>query len=85
MRLRLNETLTLADARPLHGELMAARGTDLTLDASAVRQLGAQCAQVLLAARTAWAADARGFAIVEESAAFTEGVRLLGLTDHLQG
>jgi anti-anti-sigma regulatory factor len=47
----LADCLDLTAAAPLKAQLLAARGTPLSLDASAVRRIGAQCLQVLLAAR----------------------------------
>lgn len=83
--IRLPDRLGLAQARALADQLLAKRGANLTVDASDVQHLGAQCAQVLVAARATWRSDARSFSIVGESAAFAEGTRLLGLADLLQG
>jgi chemotaxis protein CheX len=75
---QLAAILDLNAAGPLAHELGAARGRDVSLDASAVSRLGAQCLQVLVAARTAWRSDGYGFRVVSPSDEFTAGVALLG-------
>ena len=79
-----NATLVLADsldltaAGPLAAGLLAARGGPVTLDASAVRRLGAQCLQVLLAARAAWAADGHPWQVTNASPEFVDAAALMG-------
>jgi chemotaxis protein CheX len=75
---RLAEVLDLNAAAPLAEELMALRGRPLTLDAGEVQRLGAQCLQVLLSARGAWAQDGAAFAIASPSAEFADTLALLG-------
>ena len=75
----LDEVLHLPAARPLAEAIASLRGTDLTLDASKVRNLGAQCAQILVAAVKAWRVDGRSLRIVEATPSFNEGAHLLGL------
>ncbi len=80
-------TLSLADgldmtaARPLAAELAALRGGPVALDASAVRRVGGQCLQVLLAARAAWAADGQPFEVSQASPEWRDGVALMGCPD----
>lgn len=78
-RVRLAPALDMAAARPLAHELLAARGADLSIDASEVRHLGAQCLQVLASAALTWQADRAGFTLVDPSSAFMRDARLLGL------
>ncbi|WP_207801782.1 STAS domain-containing protein [Phenylobacterium hankyongense] len=75
---RLGEVLDLNAATPLATELLALRGRDLEVDASAVQRLGAQCLQVLLSARDTWDADGAGFAVVGPSPEFSAVLALLG-------
>ena len=77
--LALDETLDLNAASRLRSSLLDRRGADLTLDASAVHHLGAQCAQVLASAVATWAADGAALTISAASEPFGQGVRLLGL------
>lgn len=75
---RLGQVLDLNAAAPLAHELLALRGRDLEVDASAVERLGAQCVQVLLSARATWDADGAAFAVVSPSSEFTSTLALLG-------
>jgi chemotaxis protein CheX len=77
-QVRLGSVLDLNAAAPLAAELLAARGRDLEIDASAVERLGAQCLQVLLSARATWEADGAGFAVVGPSPEFSLVLDLLG-------
>jgi chemotaxis protein CheX len=76
--LRLGQVLDLNAAGPLANELLAVRGRDVEVDASAVERLGAQCVQVLLSARATWDADGVAFAVVAPSVEFTSTLALLG-------
>lgn len=71
-------SLDMTAAAPLTAELLAARGAPINLDASAVRRVGAQCLQVLLAAQTAWIAEGFAFDIVDPSPEFSDGLALMG-------
>jgi chemotaxis protein CheX len=82
--LRLADSLDMTAASALVGELKALRGQPLQLDASGVRRLGGQCLQVLIAARDAWAADAKAFDVAEPSAEFTDACGLFGCADLAQ-
>jgi len=74
----LADSLDMTAAAPLAAALLAARGAPLNLDASAVRRVGAQCLQVLLAAQTAWSAEGLAFDVVDPSPEFSDGVALMG-------
>jgi chemotaxis protein CheX len=76
--LRLAQTLDLNAAGPLAAELLALRGRDLAVDASAVERMGAQCLQVLLSARATWTADGAAFSLVTPSNEFATAMALLG-------
>jgi chemotaxis protein CheX len=75
---RLGRVLDLNAAAPLAAELLALRGRDVLVDASAVDRLGAQCLQVLLAARATWAADGAAFELGSPSDEFAATLALLG-------
>jgi chemotaxis protein CheX len=77
----LGDALDMTAAAPLLKELREHRGNAITLDASGVRRLGAQCLQVLLSARSAWAADGQPFEIADPSPEFTEGLALMGAAE----
>ena len=77
----LAETLDLLAAAPLAAEFLSRRGQAVAVDASATQRMGAQCLQVLLAARAAWAKEGHGFCISGASAAFAEAAALLGASD----
>jgi chemotaxis protein CheX len=75
--MKLPSVLDLAAARPLSSAFAESVGHPLTLDASGVERLGGVCLQVLLAAQARWRRDGLDFFIVEPSAAFLEGLRLM--------
>lgn len=77
----LADCLDLTAAAPLKAQLLAARGAPLSLDASSVRRLGAQCLQVLLAAEAAWSGDGLEWRITDPSPEFAEAARLMGRPD----
>ncbi|WP_374469869.1 STAS domain-containing protein [Phenylobacterium sp.] len=76
--LDLAPVLDLKAATPLAQALIALRGRDVTVNASAVERMGAQCFQVLLSARNTWAEDGAKFAVTEPSDSFVEILALLG-------
>jgi chemotaxis protein CheX len=80
-RLSLPEVLDTAAAGQLLNDLIAARGQPLVLDASASRRIGGQCLQVLLSARSTWAADNLALRIADPSQDFLDGLALLGCRD----
>ncbi|MDG2528885.1 chemotaxis protein CheX [Caulobacter zeae] len=76
--LSLPETLDLKASGPLKAAFLERRGDAVEVDAGNVRRLGGLCLQVLLAAKTAWAADGKSFSIRAPSEAFVETTRLFG-------
>jgi chemotaxis protein CheX len=76
--LRLGQVLDLNAAGPLAHELLALRGQNVDVDASAVERLGAQCLQVLLSAHATLNTDGAAFAVVSPSNEFTTTLALLG-------
>ena len=78
--LLLAEVLDLTAAAPLAQAILARRGSALSLDASKVHRVGAQCLQVLLAAAQTWRTDGMRLSLDKPSEEFVEGSRLLGIT-----
>jgi chemotaxis protein CheX len=74
----LADSLDLMAAAPLAAELLAARGKPAILDASGVQRLGAQCLQILLAARALWSSDGQPWRLVDPSPEFTDAATLMG-------
>jgi chemotaxis protein CheX len=77
--MQLPKVLDLTAAAPLAQSLLSRRGAVLSVDASRVDRVGAQCLQVLLAAAATWKTDGVRFTLVKPSAEFLEGGRLLGI------
>jgi chemotaxis protein CheX len=77
----LAEVLDLNAAEPLKAELLALRGHELTLDASAVERLGGLCLQILLSARKTWAADGVNLSLGSVSRYWTEQWAAFGAPD----
>ncbi len=75
----LPPVLDLGAAAALLEVFLARRGGLLVVDASAVQRMGAQCLQVLLAARAAWAADEQDFLLKNGSEDFVATMELLGV------
>jgi chemotaxis protein CheX len=75
----LASELDIKAAAPLATELIAVRGTALTIDASGVERIGGQCMQVLLAAAEIWRTDGSSLSIAEPSAAFVAAIGTAGL------
>ena len=71
--------LDIKAAAPLAAELLAARGKDVSVNASQVGRIGAQCLQVLLSAAASWTADGIGLRLEEPSPAFADAVATAGL------
>ena len=68
--LALPAVLDLRAAEPLKAQLLAVRGQETALDASAVERLGGLCLQVLLSALQTWRADGQALTFVNVSEAF---------------
>jgi chemotaxis protein CheX len=77
--LNLLPILDLIAASALLEAFTSRRGADLVVDGAAVQRLGAQCLQVLLAARAAWAADEQNFLVENCSEDFLATIELLGV------
>lgn len=75
----LPNELDIKAAGPLAAELLAARGKDLTLNASQIERVGGQCLQVLLSAAATWAADGAELTIEKPSPAFVNAIQTAGL------
>ena len=68
--LALDPMLDLRAAEPLKAQLLAVRGQETALDASAVERLGGLCLQVLLSAIQTWRADGQALTFINVSEAF---------------
>jgi len=79
--LALATSLDMTAASSLAQDFIGARGQALILDASAVRRLGGQCVQLLLAARMAWSMDGIDFEVADASPEFTDALALMGCPD----
>lgn len=79
MTLQLPDVLDIRAASPLAAQILAARGRQLTIDASKVQKAGAQCIQVLLSARATWLVDNVSLTISDPSEAFVETLQTLGI------
>jgi chemotaxis protein CheX len=77
--LKLAAVLDLNEASVLHGKLLSMRGSDVTIDASAVDRVGVQCTQVLVAGHRAWVEDKKAFFIEKASDAFQKTMQLVGI------
>jgi chemotaxis protein CheX len=78
-RLQLPAVLDLTAAAPLAKSLLSRRGAELSVDASRVNRVGAQCLQVLVAAAETWKTDGVDLRLVKPTPEFLEGSRLLGI------
>lgn len=70
--------LDLHAAASLKAELLARRGSPLTLDASGVERLGGLSLQVLLSAAKSWAADGQSLTVSPASEAFVDQCQAFG-------
>jgi chemotaxis protein CheX len=81
--MQLPAVLDLTAAAPLAKSLISRRGAELSVDASRVNRVGAQCLQVLVAASETWKTDGMRLRLLNPSPEFLEGSRLLGIhLDH---
>lgn len=71
--------LNTRGALKLLEEIRAARGVDVTVDASRVEALGTLALQVLLSARRTWVADGHAFSIGQVSDHMQGALALTGL------
>lgn len=75
----LASELDIKAAGPLVAELLAVRGKDISVNASQVDKVGAQCLQVLLSAAATWTADGAELKLEEPSPAFADALAIAGL------
>ena len=82
--LSLENVLDLNAAGALHSNLMAARGSDLVIDASSVERAGALCLQVLMSAAKTWEEEKHSLTFSQMSDALTKTMQLAGVNcDHM--
>ena len=74
----LPAVLDLRAADPLKAQLLAVRGQETALDASAVERLGGLCLQVLLSALATWRADGQSLTFINVTEAFASQWSALG-------
>ena len=74
----LPAVLDLRAADPLKAQLLAVRGQETALDASAVERLGGLCLQVLLSALATWRADGQALTFINVTEAFASQWSALG-------
>ncbi|MDE8346942.1 MAG: STAS domain-containing protein [Acidocella sp.] len=76
--LRLPKVLDLVAAASLLESFIDRRGSPLVIDGGDVERVGAQCLQILLAARAAWATDNQVLALENCSDDLRAGLVALG-------
>jgi len=77
--LALPPILDITAAGPLASEFLRVRGKDVSVDASKVERVGAQCIQVLLSAVATWTLDGMEFDLANPSAALVDSFDTVGL------
>jgi chemotaxis protein CheX len=77
--IKLPESLDLTAAKPLYEAISEAKGSNITVDASAVTHFGAQCLQILLTADKAWQGQDLQFNITNPSNVFLDSLTMFGL------
>ena len=77
--LSLDKVLDLNAAGSLHSKLMALRGSNLVIDASAVERVGALCIQVLMSARKTWEEEKLNLTFSRMSDALMKTMQLSGV------
>lgn len=78
--IELSKVLDLVAAPALLETLLQKKGQSVRINAEQVQRVGAQCLQILLSAKRTWEADGCGFSLDDPSPAFTEAVKLVGLS-----
>lgn len=78
--LKLPEILDLNAATGVHEKLVGLKGNSVEIDASDVRKSGAQCIQVLMAAKKTWDADGQTIVVGAMSQTFENTLKLLGIS-----
>lgn len=79
-RAQLPASLSAAAAQDLLGTVIAHRGQALRLDAVHVTMIGAQCAQILMAAQRSWQAEGQAFEVVNLTEDAWNSLGILGLS-----
>lgn len=77
--LKLPAVLGLNEAVALHGQLLALRGSPLTIDASAVERCGTQSIQVIASAVRTWGEDQSSLVFSHLSDAFQRTLQVIGV------
>src|SRR6478736_3882178 len=80
--LSLAAVIDLNEATALRDKLLGMRGSDVSIDASAVERVGALSAQVLMAAAKTWDQDKLAFTFTKVSDAFQKTMQLIGVDIH---
>lgn len=78
-KIKLPAILDMTAASPLKHALLSRRGHDIQIDGADVQRLGAQCLQVLLAARATWDADGHKLLIRNCSTELIAALELFGV------
>ena len=81
--LKLPETLDLNAASGMYEQLLGLKGNTVEVDASQVKKSGAQCIQVLLAAKKTWDANGDPLTIGQMSETFENTLKLLGISSEV--
>lgn len=76
----LPSVLDIVAAPELLDSFLQRRGSPLSVDAGGVQRLGAQCLQICLAARAAWASDDITLEFKNPSEDFLASLELLGIS-----
>jgi chemotaxis protein CheX len=77
--LSLDNVLDLNAAGSLHAQLLALRGSDLEIDASAVEKVGTPCIQVLMSAQKTWEEEKKNLTFSKMSDALMKTMQLSGV------
>lgn len=78
--LELHNVLDMIAAPALRESFLQSEGNAIVVNAAPVQRLGAQCLQVILAAKKTWEAGDIEFVLDSPSEAFVETAQLMGLT-----
>ncbi|QFY59048.1 STAS domain-containing protein [Rhizobium grahamii] len=80
--LNLSAIIDLNEASSMRDKFLSLRGSDLSIDASAVERVGTLGAQVLMAAAKTWDQDNLAFTFSKASDAFQKTMQLIGVDIH---
>ncbi|MGE4482362.1 STAS domain-containing protein [Acidocella sp.] len=78
--IELPAVMDMVAASGLLEDFLRQRGHEILVEAGQVQRCGAQCLQILLAARAAWVADGQLFLIQNPSDEFTATLELMGIS-----